>query len=163
MSGEPSFAPTGATTNPSAGQKQNVKLKIENVKSTFYMFSCLLLSFVAYHQFLNLATKSRRGRRFDVLLSSPVLCGLSSILNLATKSSRGRRCRVDVLLSSPVLCGLPSILNLIIQDSSCLEEAKEGSKEKRNRSCLVKTSVRVDAACRGPKAERARRREKCRM
>jgi len=70
-------------------------------------FSCLLLFFVAYHQFLN----------------------------LATKSSRGRRGSIDVLLSSPVLCGLPSILNLIIQDRSCLNEAKEGSKEKRRCSC----------------------------
>ena len=70
-------------------------------------FSCLLLSFVAYHQ----------------------------VTNLATKGSRGRRGRVDVLLSSPVLCGLSSILNLIIQDRSCLEEAIEVSKEKRRCSC----------------------------
>jgi len=71
------------------------------------MFSCLLLSFVAYHQFSN----------------------------LATKSSRGRRCSADVLLSSPVLCGLPSILNLVIQDRSRLEEANAESKEKRRCSC----------------------------
>ena len=45
--------------------------------------------------------------------------------NLATKSSRGRRGSVDVLLSSPVLCGISSILNCIIQDRSCLEEAAE--------------------------------------
>ncbi len=105
-----------------AGRKQNVKLKIE--KSTFYMFSCLLLSFVAYRQFSILATKSRRGRR----------------------------CGVDVLLSSPVLCGLSSILNCIIQDRSCLEEAAEELTGEAKMFVPGECPVRVVAALTAPKA-----------
>ena len=92
------------------------------------MFSCLLLSFVAYQQFTN----------------------------LATKSSRGRRGSIDVLPSSPVLCGLLSILNCIIQDRSCLEEAAEELAGEAKMFVSGECPVRVAAACRGPKAERAR-------
>ena len=75
---------------------------------------------------------------------------------LATKSSRGRRCGVDVLLSSPVLCGLPSILNCIIQDRSRLKEATEEFNGEAKLFVSGGCPVRVAAACREPKAERAR-------
>ena len=52
---------------------------------------------------------------------------------------------------------------LRIQDHSALEEVTEASRGEANMFVSGECPVRVDAACRGPKAERARRREKCRM